>query len=329
MKTVSWGIAALLMAALGGTAPAAANDSEAELGAGGLILVESADIVMAEEDLFIGPDEVRIHYVFENRGTAPVERLIAFPLPELDLARLSEIPVNYPAPDSANFVGFTVMVAGQAVPTTLEARAYLDGREVSDMLRPLGLLERGIDIDREGGLLTRLPEAELERLAQAGLIVREPVEQLDGVMIYNRPLWTLKPAFYWRQRFPVGRLEVEHRYRPVAGAFFVYDGLVEEDAMIERYCLDEGARKAIAKRFDPGETETLARTVDYVLSSGANWAGPIGRFRLTVDKRRPEALVSFCGDGVKKIGPTRFSLEYRDFEPKGDLSILFLASDPP
>ena len=49
--------------------------------------------------------------------------------------------------------------------------------------------------------------------------------------------------------------------------------------------------------------------MSYVLSTGANWSGPIGHFSLTVDKGVPENFVSFCGQGVKKVGPTTFRME--------------------
>ena len=46
-----------------------------------------------------------------------------------------------------------------------------------------------------------------------------------------------------------------------------------------------------------------------MLTTGGNWAvGTIGKFKLTVDKGDPKALVSFCGDNVKKIGPTTFEM---------------------
>jgi hypothetical protein len=64
--------------------------------------------------------------------------------------------------------------------------------------------------------------------------------------------------------------------------------------------------------------------INYVLKTGANWAGPIGAFRLVVDKGAPQNLVSFCGDSVAKIGPTRFEMRGHDFRPAADLHVLIL-----
>ena len=63
-----------------------------------------------------------------------------------------------------------------------------------------------------------------------------------------------------------------------------------------------------------------------MLKTGANWAGPIGQFRMVVDKQYPDNLISFCGDGVKKTGPTTFEITAKDVTPQQDLSILILTT---
>ena len=68
--------------------------------------------------------------------------------------------------------------------------------------------------------------------------------------------------------------------------------------------------------------------IEYILRTGANWAGPIGDFRLVVDKGEADSLVSFCGEGVKRISPTRFEMRKTDFTPERDLSILILKRLP-
>jgi hypothetical protein len=61
-----------------------------------------------------------------------------------------------------------------------------------------------------------------------------------------------------------------------------------------------------------------------VLKSGANWKAPIGEVHLTIDKGRPDNLVSFCAQRVKKTSPTRFEVRRKDFLPTRDLKILIL-----
>jgi hypothetical protein len=64
--------------------------------------------------------------------------------------------------------------------------------------------------------------------------------------------------------------------------------------------------------------------VDYILTTGANWAEPIGEFRLVVDKGSSSNLVSFCGEGVRKISSTRFEIRRRNYTTTRDLSVLIL-----
>ena len=95
-----------------------------------------------------------------------------------------------------------------------------------------------------------------------------------------------------------------------------------------RWCPDEAFLAAIDRRVaargrdvDPGLPD---RRIDSILTTGANWARPIGTFRLVVDKGRPSNLVTFCESGVRKIGPTRFEVVKRNFRPSRDLHVLIV-----
>ena len=66
------------------------------------------------------------------------------------------------------------------------------------------------------------------------------------------------------------------------------------------------------------------RRISYILKTGANWSGPIKDFRLVIDKGKPDRLVSFCLDNVKKISPTAFEVRLKDYTPDRDLKILLI-----
>ena len=69
----------------------------------------------------------------------------------------------------------------------------------------------------------------------------------------------------------------------------------------------------------------MEQRIEYVLTTGGNWAlGTIGDFKLTIDKGDPDNLVSFCGENVRKTGPTTFEMTAKDFYPERDLDILIL-----
>ena len=45
---------------------------------------------------------------------------------------------------------------------------------------------------------------------------------------------------------------------------------------------------------------------------------------MVVDKGAAANIVSFCGEGVRKISPTQFEVRHTNFSPTGDVSILIL-----
>jgi hypothetical protein len=60
-----------------------------------------------------------------------------------------------------------------------------------------------------------------------------------------------------------------------------------------------------------------------VLTTAGNWLGaPIQKFRLTVEKPSDKALISLCAKGIKRAGPTTFTLAEDDYVPAGDLNVL-------
>ncbi|MEO8455940.1 MAG: DUF4424 family protein [Sphingomicrobium sp.] len=96
-----------------------ANDSVAEMAAGGLVLTGSREIDLVSEDLFVSEKRVRVDYVFINRSAHDVARTIAFPMPDEDLAESREIDVDFPH-------NFRTVVDGRPVHMRIERRAILD-----------------------------------------------------------------------------------------------------------------------------------------------------------------------------------------------------------
>jgi len=320
---------ALLALTAVATAPFAfANDSTASIGAGGLVLRESADVRMASEDLVISPSEIRVRYEFVNEGSADIDTIVAFPLPPLDLNEWGNVEVQFPKTDSSNFVGFEAFENGKPIAVTLEEKAFFGDEDVTDVLKGAGL---EIDIFKVDfyDRLRALPQEKRTMLARMGLVA-------FGGQDYVAATWIVKNAFYWRQRFPKGETVVlEHRYRPVTGRSFYMEEEIDAagvDYYGENYCIDAPLKAALRKTFPQRKASNpdwfgmlIANRTKYVLTTGANWKGPIGRFRLTLDKVKPENFLSLCWDGpLRKTGPTTFVSELTDFTPTGELSVLVL-----
>ena len=120
---------------------------------------------------------------------------------------------------------------------------------------------------------------------------------------------------------------MHHEYTPVAGrSLFGEFGFTDE---LKRWCVDASTEKAlhaaIAKRpVLSGWTKVLERKeVEYVLKTGANWAGPIRSFELTIVKEHPGQLVSLCMDGLKRISDREFRITKVNFMPREDLAVAF------
>ena len=333
------GICCALATVLTGANAAFGNDSQAGLGTGGLVLLQNDAIAMASEDLYISPKEVRITYRFLNTTDTDQSILVAFPLPDLDLPALQEGDSGIRDYDNPNFVNFSTKIDGRTVALKVQHRAIVAGVDITDLLARMEIpfVPPG---DRLSKRLRALDPQERSELADYGAVRFTD----QTAPIAN---WTLKTTFYWRQTFPANStVKVEHRYQPVAGGFFIspdhlrprkWGDLGDEDARAHgegvaqwpynKYCMDKGFRRAALKRAgnaSGGGIVAIGREVDYILTTGNNWAGPIREFRLVVDKLKTRNLVSLCAKGIRKIAPTRFEWTRKDFYPSRDLKILFL-----
>lgn len=309
-------LATLLIAA-----PARANDSTAAMAIGGLTMTKSDAIRMDSEDLFVSQKQVRVRYRFTNTSAQDIETLVAFPLPDHTASPITGIP------DYAE-LKFETRVDGQPAKLDFVQRAIFKGADVTDRVTRLKLPVMPL-VEPFEAALKALPKPELDALAKDGLLQNLGTpEQPDWE---NR--WVARTILTRKQVFPAGRtISVEHSYVPMPGGSVggalnrEYRKDKEFAAKRRTYCIDDGfirgfdARQAKMKEPHAYSEIWLA----YVLKTGANWNGPIGDFRMVIDKGDPDSLVSFCGSGVKKIGPTQFEVRYQNFIPREDLNVLIV-----
>jgi hypothetical protein len=320
-------LAAAAVALLG--MPALANDSTAQTAAGGLVLTRSDAVDMVSEDLFVSADQVRVAYVFRNRTPRDVTVTVAFPMPDRALLRAYHQDVALPS-------SFRTSVDGRPVSMRVERKAFVAGRDVTALLGGLKVPVSGNGI---AAALDALPRGEQDRLLALKLAEPEESDEGHGMQRHLAPAWTLRETWYWEQTFPAGRdLHVEHSYVPGTGGS-VGTLLASREAriapegraMIRDYCVDADFLAAIDRRAAATGRDfaTLPeKRIHYVLTTGANWRSPIARFRLVVDKGSVANLVSFCGEGVRKISPTRFEMVKANWVPTRDLKVLIVEPAP-
>jgi uncharacterized protein DUF4424 len=333
--------AVLLAAALAGVAAphfACANDSTAELATGGLVFVHNDNVEMRSEDLTISTKEIQVRYRFFNKTDKAVTVLVAFPMPEIKVDGPDD-NISLPTDDPVNLLAFATTVNGRPVTTKVEQRAFAVGLDRTQVLRDLGI-PLAPHLKATSEKLDKLPRAKWDELIRVGLAEIEQYDVGDGMQDHLAPRWSLQTTFYWEQTFPPkADTVIEHRYKPSVGSS-VQTALGSPDAAqddwyedyVEKYCLDkefltavERARREAKGQFGAPYSE---QRIEYILSTGANWAGPIKEFRLVVDKGDADSLISFCGDDVKKVSPIRFEMKMTDFTPDDDFAVLILKKLP-
>ena len=314
-------------------APAFANDTTAELKTGGLEYTRSDVISMEEETLYISPKEVRVDYLYRNTADKPVETYVAFPMP--DIPGGPEQNIDAGDTESDNFLGFTVTQDGAAIEPSLQQRVYVADLDMTDVVRAAGV-PMNPQSQRAREAIAKLPKETIEDWLTRGLVIADSYDDGSGWKTDYAPMWTLKSAYYWKTSFGLGKdVRVSHSYRPSVGSTVATTFLDENDEPKgERYedykrkfCIDDSfvkIAKASNEAMRKEEPYLVESWISYILMTGANWYGPIKKFTLIVDKGEQDNFVSFCGDGVKKTGPTTFEMTKTDFYPEKNLDILLL-----
>lgn len=310
-----------------------ANDSTGHLAAGGLVLDKTDAIEILSEELYVSEKEIRVRYHFFNKTNSDIKTEVGFPVPDLP-PRNDEDNYELPLDNPANFLDFSTKVNSKAVTMRMDQRAVAGGVDQTATLRALHVPLANFH-DDTAKTLRALPREEQGKLITLGLAREEEYDIGQGMQKYLQPNWTLRTTYHWEQVFPARKeMVIEHSYKPSVGSTagsFVSAGQPEPDVLADykqRYCVDDDFLRAALRTSTSVAAKNsflTERRIEYVLVTGANWAGPIKDFRLVVDKGKPGNLVSFCGTGVKKIGPTQFEMHVANFTPAQNLNVLILA----
>jgi Domain of unknown function (DUF4424) len=206
-------------------------------------------------------------------------------------------------------------------------------QDISAVLDEVGLPRFSSAITDE--MILALPEATRKMLLDKKILSRQ---------FY--PRWQFQAVRYWTQTFPKDTVvQVQHRYKPIVGStagspldVACSDTFADMDESRQpEFCVDESLMKALAPsrsaktrcewprpNWDPQRGPTVGY-LDYILTTGANWKGPIQDFTLTIDKGTAKNLVSLCWKGdLKKISPTQFQYSAKNFTPEQDLKLLLI-----
>ena len=307
---------------------ARADDSSAAIGAGGLEFTKNSNIVMTSEDLYLSKNEVRIRFRFTNTSSKNIKEVVAFPLPDLNMGDLSHTEIELPA-NVVNFVGFSVSVDGVDIDPKVELKAYVDRykftRNGLDFTRAI---TRRVDVTDllRSVLSAGGPAAMMNGPISKKTIAEAKTRGVDIVWDDGSPAWTLGTKFYWTQTFPAGRsVIIEHRYNPIVGSSqgFAWDYHPKDFCPSDTVLTDERIELPQAHAKVSPEIAGRSDELRYILTTGANWSGPIRDFKLTIDAEDPDVFVASCFPGLHRIGPTEYGFEQKDYTPDQDIRVLF------
>ena len=265
-------------------------------------------VEMLSEYLTISLNKIQVDYVFKNISASDVTIHVGFPLPPVNVFNLSGIH-SWKEPHDQSF---EVRVDGKKVIPSVDVRVttmmWVDRRwiakDITDEFKKLGL--NPFDNEIGGSDITL-------KLRNLGAICKDE----DGD---DSACWSAQKTYHWEQTFPVAKeVKVTHSYAPWIGGYGQVSAAIEAPGI----CADDEFKKAYENLESKNELDEAY--VDYILRTGANWAGPIGKFTLRIDKGR-SILVSFCPIRGMRMGRSGNSFvgTAMNFVPKADLFIYFV-----
>ena len=299
------------------TGAAHANDSMGTVSTSGIKYLKNPHIDMQSEDLHISEKQIRVHYKFKNTTAKDITETVLFPLPIVPAATVSDFADTKGLVDS-----FRIYADGKPVRPQAHVRAYFERRngslvDVTADLKKCGLSDQELmhpwtqkqDGEKIDSKIRACRSAKVQ-----SMLPKQPDELPD---------WSSQIIYSWKQTFKANSVtEIKHQYTPLVGGSFLPSLKAKDSkAFIDEYCMDENFLKNF-KNVKGGSK--VYHHLGYVLTTGANWAKPIGKFTLTID-REPNTVLSLCWDkSLRKVGQNRFQAVKENFLPKKDLDIIFV-----
>jgi Domain of unknown function (DUF4424) len=293
-----------------------ANDTMATFGAGGLQFEQTDEVRMEREELYLSPEEVRVSYAFRNLTDHDVRMTVAFPMPDVDVLAMSETPHKFHLSSrDGDIFDFHVSVNGLEIVSALDVRAYRSDQPDKEVTAILKKYKEPL-LDESKERLRDKPDIKA--------LIAEGLFEEDG----EHPNWIVKANFHWEQVFPAGQtIEITHRYKPVTGGTHMGTEVTVNDPKdyFAPWCPDKAFATAMKVLPSDGNRLVEQTSLEYILKTGANWAGPIGRFRLEINKAGAD-LISLCpvpGLKLERRGQS-FVAEASQYVPTTDIKLMFV-----
>ncbi|MBE9579041.1 MULTISPECIES: DUF4424 family protein [Moraxella] len=312
MKRLKFSLLALLLSSI----TVHANDSTGYVGVGGVAYIKNPNIAMKSEDLYISKDIIKVAYEFKNLTNKDIRQTVLFPLPKMSIQYDGDF-----ADTETTLNSFKVWANGKAITPKMHVRAFLykghdeqSELDVTDAFRQCGFSDKEI--------LSAYHHANYDdSLSNIYAKIRACKHPTLYRLITEKDThWKSQAIYEWTQTFKANAItRINHSYRPMVGG-----GVFFDESLDSNFCLDKATRQNLDKK--SGTHPLSYSALGYVLTTGANWAKPIERFKLTIERDSDE-IVSFCWAGkgkVRKVGQGKFEVIENNFVPTQDIDVAFI-----
>jgi len=350
-------LVALLVVVVGALSPALANDSELGTPTGSFVVSKNPHIAMRSELLQISLNKIRVEYVYENTSEEAQNIVIGFPVARFNYDDGSP-PLPHTLKVRTWIDGQEYEYQNSEFKPDEECRSrWLERNGIFDDAGYCFQYQRSLKVFDNDGCsgqefdLTPAQQTRIERLRSeeralgCSFIERPNVPQVEYSDVWTEYYIGNTTTYVRQQQFePGATVKVVHEYVPdLTGGIFYYrtddfrdlnkysefsfftavylqcatqsDALVAVEAW-ERL-LEKGPKSGRAAELAPIVDWSI---IDYILTTGANWRGPIGHFRLEIFDENP-LLISTCFEGLERVAENRYAFEAYDYVPTENLSV--------
>ena len=253
-----------------------------------------------------------------------IHEIVLFPLPVVPYANSDS---NFT--DTSTLINsFKVWVNGKAIKPSAHVRAFwLKTNDDEEFIKVADITEalKHCGFSQKELMNPWTNQYNEEKLVQKIARCQEPlIRRLNPTGDVEKVFWGTQIVYSWPQTFKAHAItEVKHQYVPLLGSGTYFNVSKNKDnPFYKQYCVDDAFRAEVQRKY---QNYYLFHTaLSYILTTGANWAKPIGKFTLTIE-RNPNELVSLCWDkSLRKVGENRFRAVKHHFLPQRDLDIVFV-----
>ena len=357
LKTyISTKLVVLLIVVIKALSPAFAQDPDGTP-SGSFIVSKNPHIVTRSELLQISQNKIRVSYIYENTSDEAQSVFIGFPVIRFDhQLNLSPLPGTLDVRTWINGEEYqyenTDLKSGEECRSRwLERnRIFYDAGYCFENDRSLkvfsndGCIGKAVD-------LTPAEQTRIERLRSEEYVLGCPFIEQPNVPQVEYFAW--EHYFYLfntkknvREQYlePGSLVEVVHEYVPdyTTGIFEYWvqyfrhlDELSEHYFFTDLYlqCATQSDALVAVEAWEryleyeqkfghpaPAPDAVSWQIIDYILTTGVNWRGPIGHFRLEIFDENP-LLISTCFEGLERVAENRYVFEAFDYVPTENLSV--------